>query len=56
MTRISKVFSPNEEDAKTYDHIYKDAYLKLYPSLKPIYSQMKEVKKSPFTKEWAFYN
>ena len=41
MTRISKVFSPNEEDAKTYDHIYKDAYLKLYPSLKPIYSQMK---------------
>ncbi|MBQ4256002.1 MAG: FGGY-family carbohydrate kinase, partial [Bacilli bacterium] len=37
MVRISKTFEVNEEEKKTYDALFYDAYVKLYPSLKGIY-------------------
>ena len=41
MTRISKEFEPDLNVAIKYDRIYKDAYLKIYSRLQPIYAKMK---------------
>ena len=39
MTRISKEFEPDLNVAIKYDRIYKDAYLKIYSRLQPIYAK-----------------
>lgn len=40
MVRVEKAFEPNMENAKIYDDLYKNAYVKLYPSLKNIYTYL----------------
>ncbi len=40
MVRPQKAFQPNEENHKEYDFLYKNVYLKLYPSLKNVYKDL----------------
>ena len=40
MVRVSKVYEPNLENAKVYDDLFENAYKKMYPSLKKIYSYL----------------
>lgn len=40
MVRVNKAFEPRPENQKVYDSLYKNAYVKLYPSLKKIYSYL----------------
>lgn len=40
MVHYKNTFIPNKENAKIYDQIYKEAYLKLYPKLNKIYEKL----------------
>ena len=42
MIRISKTFQPNPENAKKYDYLFDNVYMKVYPQLKNIYKNIKE--------------
>ncbi len=44
MVRVSQTFEPNMEDHKTYDYLYKNAYLQMYPKLKGVYKDLKKHK------------
>ena len=41
MVRVRDTFYPNKENAKVYDYLYKEAYLKMYPGLAKIYAKIK---------------
>lgn len=43
MVRQTKTFSPNEENAKKYDDIYNNVYLKIYKNVKKIYTKMNNI-------------
>ena len=36
MVQVARTFKPNEKNHERYDKIYREAYLKIYPRLKPI--------------------
>lgn len=36
MVQVTRTFKPNEKNHERYDKIYREAYLKIYPRLKPI--------------------
>ena len=40
MVRVSKTFNPTPENKKVYDDLFKNAYKKMYPSLKKIYEYL----------------
>ena len=42
MIRVSKTFTPNKENAKKYDYLFNNVYMKIYPQLKDIYKNIKE--------------
>jgi sugar (pentulose or hexulose) kinase len=42
MIRISKTFTPNPENAKKYDYLFNNVYMKVYPQLKNLYKEIKE--------------
>lgn len=42
MVHPKDTFSPNKENVKVYDYIFKNVYLKMYPSLKKSYKKIKE--------------
>ncbi len=42
MVRVTSRFEPNPEAHKIYDELFKNAYRKLYPSLKGVYSYLYE--------------
>ena len=48
MTRITKVFEPDESVHKRYQYLYKNAYVKLFPQLKGIYKDLKKYEKKEF--------
>ena len=41
MVRVRDTFYPNKENAKVYDYLYKEAYLKMYPGLAKTYAKIK---------------
>lgn len=47
MVHVVETYEPNPVDAKTYDHLFKTVYLKMYPKLKYLY---KEIKKNNMVK------
>lgn len=42
MTRPGTVFDPDPRTRETYEHLYRDVYLKMYGRLKPLYARMRE--------------
>ncbi len=47
MTNVGKVFHPKPEAVKTYDDLYKNVYLKMYKSLKPLYKSIQKITNYP---------
>ena len=45
MVHVSSSFKPNEANAKIYENLFNNTYLKLYPSLKGIYSDLWNISK-----------
>lgn len=43
MTRVGKVFQPEEETRKLYDRLYRDVYLRMYDQLKPLYKSIQKI-------------
>ena len=43
MTHIGEVFEPNRENQELYDRLYRNVYEKMYPHLKPLYEQIREI-------------
>ncbi|GIX41203.1 MAG: carbohydrate kinase [Leptospiraceae bacterium] len=43
MYKVGKIIHPDKKNHKIYDYIYKNAYLKIYQNLKPIYKVLKEI-------------
>ena len=43
MIHITKTYSPNKENAETYERLFRKVYLKMYPKLNGIYKQIKEL-------------
>jgi hypothetical protein len=41
MVRVRDTFYPNKENAKIYDYLYKEVYLKMYPGLAKTYAKIK---------------
>ncbi|MBO7121321.1 MAG: carbohydrate kinase, partial [Bacilli bacterium] len=41
MVRVKDTFKPNEKNVKVYNYLYKEVYLKLYPSLAKSYAKIK---------------
>jgi sugar (pentulose or hexulose) kinase len=41
MVRVRDTFYPNKENMKVYEYLYKEAYLKLFPSLSKTYAKIK---------------
>ncbi len=44
MVHLEKTFTPNAENAKAYNKLYKDVYRELYPKLKGIYKKLRNHK------------
>lgn len=40
MVKIEKKFEPNEENAKKYDYLFKNVYLKIFPALDKTYAKL----------------
>jgi sugar (pentulose or hexulose) kinase len=43
MTRISQVFMPEPEHARTYEKLYKRVYCRMYQQLQPLYHELKHL-------------
>jgi sugar (pentulose or hexulose) kinase len=43
MTRTSLTFEPIPANHKIYDELYQRVYLKMYPALKPLYEEIREI-------------
>ena len=41
MVRVRDTFYPNKENMKAYEYLYKEAYLRLFPSLSKTYAKIK---------------
>ena len=41
MVHPQKEFMPNMENHKKYDYLFKNVYMKMYPSLKDIYKKVR---------------
>ena len=41
MVHPQKEFMPNMENHKNYDYLFKNVYMKMYPSLKDIYKKVR---------------
>lgn len=42
MVHVVEVYTPNPEDAKTYEHLFKNVYIKMYPKLQYLYKKIKQ--------------
>mgnify|MGYP003293684325 CR=1 FL=1 len=42
MVHVVEEYTPNPVDAKTYDHLFKTVYVKMYPKLKYLYKEIKK--------------
>ena len=43
MTRVDRVFEPQQRDRETYDALYRRVYLKMYDRLKPLYEEIRAI-------------
>ena len=43
MSAIGTVFTPNQDNVKLYDGLYKEVYLKMYPSLNRLYQSIRKI-------------
>jgi sugar (pentulose or hexulose) kinase len=43
MTRVDRVFEPQQRDRETYDALYRRVYLKMYERLKPLYEEIRAI-------------
>jgi sugar (pentulose or hexulose) kinase len=43
MTRVGKVFEPNNENREIYEGLYSRVYLKLYKRLQPLYQEIRDI-------------
>ena len=42
MVHVVETYEPNPEDAKTYDHLFRNVYIKMYPKLQYLYKKIKQ--------------
>ncbi len=47
MVNYTRTFEPNAKNAKLYNALYKDIYLKMYKSLEPLYKRIREITSYP---------
>ena len=43
MIHVTKTYLPNKDNVETYERLFRKVYLKMYPKLKGIYKQIKEL-------------
>jgi sugar (pentulose or hexulose) kinase len=43
MTRIGKVFEPNQESSRIYDELFHKVYRRMYGTLKPLYEEIRSI-------------
>ena len=42
MVHVVETYEPNPEDAKVYEHLFRNVYIKMYPKLKYLYKKIKQ--------------
>jgi sugar (pentulose or hexulose) kinase len=47
MVRIKTVFQPVDENAKIYDRLFREVYIKMYPALSPLHKRIAEITNYP---------
>lgn len=43
MTRVGKIFQPNQARVQLYGRLFNEVYLKMYPQLQPLYKSIREI-------------
>jgi sugar (pentulose or hexulose) kinase len=50
MVRIKKAFQPADENAKIYDRLFREVYVRMYPALSPLHHRIAEIANYPKTR------
>jgi len=47
MVRVKDTFTPKDENARIYDRLFKEVYVKMYPALSPLHRKIAEITNYP---------
>jgi sugar (pentulose or hexulose) kinase len=50
MVRVKKAFQPADENAKIYDRLFREVYVRMYPALSPLHHRIAEIANYPKTR------
>jgi sugar (pentulose or hexulose) kinase len=47
IVRVKDTFTPKDENARIYDRLFKEVYVKMYPALSPLHRKIAEITNYP---------